>query len=42
MGLGSNVQTVNRYFEGCNSGDLDVLMSTLSLGVDHDFLPAIH
>ena len=33
-----NVETVRRYFDGCNSGDLDVLLSTLSGDVVHYFL----
>src|SRR5262249_25209521 len=36
------VQIVLRYFDGCNSGDLDTLMSTLDLDVVHYFLPEIH
>ena len=37
-----NVQVVLRYFDGCTSGDIDVLMSTLAPDVVHYFLPAIH
>jgi len=35
-----NIAVVRRYFEeGCNSGDLDVLRSTLAPDVVHYFLP---
>ena len=34
-----NIAVVRRYFDGCNSGDLDVLRSTLAPGVVHYFLP---
>jgi ketosteroid isomerase-like protein len=34
-----NIAVVRRYFDGCNSGDLDVLLSTLAPGVVHYFLP---
>jgi hypothetical protein len=30
---------VRRYFDGCNSGHLDVLLSTLAEDVTHYFLP---
>jgi hypothetical protein len=30
---------VRRYFDGCNSGDLDLLLSTLTPDVVHYFLP---
>ena len=33
-----NVQIVLKYFDGCNTGDLDVLMSTLAPDVVHYFL----
>ena len=31
---------VERYFDGCNTGDLTTLLSTLDPGVIHYFLPA--
>jgi ketosteroid isomerase-like protein len=34
-----NTAVVLKYFDGCNSGDLDVLLSTLDLDVVHYFLP---
>lgn len=34
-----NIEVVRRYFDGCNSGDLDVLRSTLADEVVHYFLP---
>jgi ketosteroid isomerase-like protein len=34
-----NVKVVLKYFDGCNTGDLDVLMSTLAPDVVHYFLP---
>jgi ketosteroid isomerase-like protein len=34
-----NIEVVRRYFEGCNSGDLDVLRDTLTSDVVHYFLP---
>ncbi len=33
-----NVAVVRRYFDGCNSGDLEVLLSTLAEDVVHYFL----
>ena len=36
----TNISVVLKYFDGCNSGDLDVLLSTLDPGVVHYFLPA--
>jgi len=33
-----NVSAVRRYFDGCNSGDLEVLLSTLTQDVVHYFL----
>lgn len=33
----TNIQIVRRYFEGCSSGDLDVLLSTLTPDVVHYF-----
>ena len=35
-----NIEVVRRYFDGCNSGDLDVLLSTLAHDVIHYFLPS--
>jgi ketosteroid isomerase-like protein len=35
-----NIEVVRKYFDGCNSGDLDVLLSTLARDVVHYFLPA--
>jgi len=35
-----NVSVVLKYFEGCNSGELDALLSTLDPDVVHYFLPA--
>lgn len=35
----SNIAVVLRYFDGCNSGDLDELLSTLAPDVVHYFLP---
>jgi ketosteroid isomerase-like protein len=34
-----NIQTVRRYFDGCSSGDLQVLLDTLTPDVVHYFLP---
>ena len=34
----ANAQTVHRYFDACNSGDFDALMSTLDGNVVHYFL----
>jgi hypothetical protein len=36
----SNVAVVLKYFDGCNSGDLDALLGTLDPDVVHYFLPA--
>ena len=36
----SNIANVLKYFDGCNSGDLDVLLGTLHPDVVHYFLPA--
>ena len=33
-----NVAVVRRYFDGCNSGDLTVLLNTLTKDVIHYFL----
>jgi ketosteroid isomerase-like protein len=37
-----NIATVRRYFEGCQSGDLEILLSTLTDDVVHYFLPREH
>ncbi|MBK9092812.1 MAG: nuclear transport factor 2 family protein [Anaerolineae bacterium] len=34
-----NISVVLKYFDGCNSGDLDELLSTLDPEVIHYFLP---
>jgi ketosteroid isomerase-like protein len=34
-----NISVVLKYFDGCNSGDLDDLLSTLDPEVTHYFLP---
>jgi hypothetical protein len=34
-----NIAVVRRYFDGCNSGNLDELLSTLAPDVVHYFLP---
>jgi len=36
----NNLDVVRRYFAGCNSGDLDELLSTLTPDVVHYFLPS--
>ena len=36
----TNIEVVRKYFDGCNSGDLAVLLSTLTPDVVHFFLPA--
>ena len=35
----NDIQVVRRYFEGCSSGDLATLLSTLTPDVVHYFLP---
>ena len=35
----TNIQVVRRYFDGCMSGDLEVLKGTLAADVVHYFLP---
>lgn len=35
-----NITVVRKYFDGCNSGDVEVLRSTLAPDVVHYFLPA--
>jgi ketosteroid isomerase-like protein len=42
MSPDANVQLVLRYFEGCNTGDLDQLKSTLAPDVVHYFLLPVH
>jgi ketosteroid isomerase-like protein len=39
MNEAENIKVIRRYFDGCNSGDLDVLLSTLAPDVVHYFLP---
>ncbi len=34
-----NISVVRKYFDGCNSGDMDELLSTLDPEVIHYFLP---
>jgi len=34
-----NLEVVRRYFDGCSSGDLEVLLGTLAPDVVHYFLP---
>ena len=36
----ANIRVVRNYFDGCNSGDLAVLLGTLTSDVVHYFLPA--
>jgi ketosteroid isomerase-like protein len=36
-----NIETVRRYFDGCNSGELETLSSTLAADVVHYFLPSV-
>jgi ketosteroid isomerase-like protein len=38
MSLESNTQVVRKYFDACNSGDFDSLLSTLDDNVVHYFL----
>jgi len=35
-----NIGVVRRYFDGCNSSDIDDLMGTLAPDVSHYFLPS--
>jgi ketosteroid isomerase-like protein len=42
MAPDANVQVVLNYFDGCNTGDLDQLKSTLAPDVVHYFLMPIH
>jgi ketosteroid isomerase-like protein len=35
-----NIEVVKKYFEGCNSGDVKELLSTLAADVAHYFLPS--
>ncbi|OGL05991.1 MAG: hypothetical protein A3I03_10230 [Candidatus Rokubacteria bacterium RIFCSPLOWO2_02_FULL_68_19] len=39
MNQAKNIEVIRRYFDGCNSSDLDVLLSTLAPDVVHYFLP---
>ena len=36
----ANIEVVRRYFDGCNSGNLEDLLGTLADDVVHYFLPA--
>jgi ketosteroid isomerase-like protein len=36
-----NIETVRRYFDGCSSGELEMLLSTLAADVVHYFLPSL-
>jgi ketosteroid isomerase-like protein len=36
---GANIEVVRRYYNGCNSGDLDELLATFAPDVVHYFLP---
>jgi ketosteroid isomerase-like protein len=36
----SNIETVRRYFAGCQTGDLDTIAGTLDADVIHYFLPS--
>ena len=38
-GEAGRIEVVRRYFAGCSSGDLDVLLGTLAPDVVHYFLP---
>jgi len=38
----TNVALVLRYFDGCNTGDVEQLKSTLADDVVHYFLPQVH
>ena len=35
-----NIEVVRRYYDGCNSGDIDEMMSTFAPDVAHYFLPS--
>ena len=35
----ANIDVVRKYFDGCQSGDLEILLSTLAPDVVHFFLP---
>jgi len=39
MSEAQNINTVRRYFDGCNSGRLEDLLPTLAIDVVHYFLP---
>lgn len=36
-----NIEIVRRYFDGCSSGQLETLLSTLAADVVHYFLPSV-
>jgi len=36
----SNIEAVRKYFDGCNTGDVDHSVSTLTPDVTNYFLPA--
>ncbi|MDO8397144.1 MAG: nuclear transport factor 2 family protein [Bradyrhizobium sp.] len=38
----ANVKLVLKYFDGCNTGDIEHLKSTLAHDVVHYFLPQVH
>jgi ketosteroid isomerase-like protein len=38
----AKLQTAHKYFDACNTGDLDALMGTFDADVVHYFLPEIH
>jgi hypothetical protein len=35
-----NIEVVRKYYDGCNTGDLEVLLSTFTPDVTHYFLPS--
>jgi ketosteroid isomerase-like protein len=35
-----NIEVVRKYYDGCNSGDIDEMMSTFAPDVTHYFLPS--
>jgi len=38
----ANVRLVLKYFDGCNTGDLEQMRKTLADNVVHFFLPKVH
>jgi ketosteroid isomerase-like protein len=36
----TNIEVVRKYFDGCQSGDVDLIVSTLTPNVVHYFLPS--